>query len=297
MKKILKKSGYIFLITSLFFTSCLKDESITLDTSLSNSVTEFANTGSIVTNPSNGAPPRFIADLGTLAVGDEVTFNVNVDYAGAKTASQDITVTVDIDESLLTTYNTEHSVDGANYIMAPDGVIESQFPMTITIPKGEVYGQAQVKIKLTSDYDFGVTYAVPLKITSTSVGDISGNFGTALYSLNVRNAYDGVYYASGHMTHPSYGGDYEDKEEDMVTIGANSVEFQLQTTVLFAVYIDLDVDPVTNLVTITSSSVVLDPYDPAKNYYDPSTKTFHLDFGYSGDTRHITMTAVYSGPR
>lgn len=297
MKRILKITGYLSIVSSLLFTSCLKDDSLTLNTSLSNSVTEFANTGSIATNPSNGAAPRFAIDLGTLAVGDQTTFNVNVDYAGAKTAPNDITVTIDIDPTILTTYNTEHAVDGANYTTLPDGILQTQFPLTITIPKGQSFGQAQVALQLTSAFDFGATYGIPLKITSTSVGDISGNFGTAIYSLVVRNGYDGVYFASGVMVHPSYGGNYSDKEEDMVTTGANSVQFQLQTTVLFGVYITLTVDPATNLVSLASNEVVLDPYDPAANYYDPATRTFYLDFGYSGGTRHITMAAVYSGPR
>jgi hypothetical protein len=297
MNKIFKITGFLSIVISLFFVSCLKDDSLTLNTSLSNSVIEFANTGSIATNPSNGAAPRFNIDLGSLEDGDTASFNVNVDYAGAKFAPEDISVTIDIDTSLLSLYNSVHSVDAANYTLPPLSAIKTQFPITIIIPKGQQFGQGHIVIERNQDYDFTATYALPLKIVSTSAGDISGNFGTALYNLNIRNAYDGVYFASGTMIHPSYGGEYSDQEEDMITTGATSVQFQLTTTVTFSVYITLTVDPATNLVTVTTGDVVLDAYDPDKNYYDPAAKTFHLDFGYSGGSRHITMTAVYNGPR
>ncbi|MBS1747776.1 MAG: DUF1735 domain-containing protein [Bacteroidetes bacterium] len=211
MKRILKITGYLSIVSSLIFTSCLKDDSLTLNTSLSNSVTEFANTGSIATNPSNGAAPRYSIDLGSLAVGDQTSFNINVDYAGAETAPKDITVTVDVDPTILSTYNTEHAVDGANYIMPDAGIILTNFPMTITIPKGQTYGQAVVDVQRTADYNFSASYALPLKITSTSVGDISGNFGTAMYSINIRNSYDGMFAVTGSMYYspaPSYTGSY-----------------------------------------------------------------------------------------
>jgi hypothetical protein len=224
MKRILKITGYLSIVSSLIFTSCLKDDSLTLDTSLSNPVTEFANTGSIVTNPSNGAAPRYSIDLGSLAAGDQTSFNINVDYAGAKTAPNDITVTVDVDPSILSTYNTEHAVDGANFVMPGAGVILTSFPLTITIPKGQTFGQAVVDVERTADYDFNASYALPLKITSTSVGDISGNFGTAMYSINIRNSYDGRYNVTGTMNYlpvPSYGPAYP-KTIDLVTSDASS---------------------------------------------------------------------------
>src|ERR1044072_8089167 len=109
MKRLFKISGYLLLFSSLFFTSCLKDDSLTLNTDLSDNVTEFANTGSVATPPSGDASPRYAIDLGSLQIGDTASFKVNLNYAGDEMATEDIKVTVDIDESLLATYNTEHS--------------------------------------------------------------------------------------------------------------------------------------------------------------------------------------------
>jgi hypothetical protein len=224
MKKLLKITAILFLALSTILTSCLKDSSLTLDTSQTNNVTEFANTGSIATLPSGSASPRYSIDLGSLKVGDTTSFKVNVDYAGAEMAPQDITVTIDIDTSLLGIYNTEHSADAAAYTPPPSSLFKASFPITITIAKGQQFGQAVIPVQLSADYDFNAAYALPLKITSTSVGIISGNFGSALYSLNVRNIYDGRFSVEGtfvDLTNPAFTSDYP-KTVDLVTTGATS---------------------------------------------------------------------------
>ncbi|MGN6211527.1 DUF1735 domain-containing protein [Parafilimonas sp.] len=222
MKRLFKIGGSLLLLTSMMFTSCLKDDSLTLDTGLSDNVTEFGNTGSIATNPSGAAAPRFAIDLGSLQTGDTASFKVNVNYAGDEMAPQDITVTVDIDESLLATYNAEHSVDGANYVAPPMSLFKTSFPITLVIPKGKQMAQATIEAQLSNDYDFNAAYALPLKITSTSVGEVSGNFGSALYSITVRNIYDGEFTVDGSfvdLTNSNFLADYT-KTIDLVTTGA-----------------------------------------------------------------------------
>ncbi|MEP6682957.1 MAG: DUF1735 domain-containing protein [Parafilimonas sp.] len=307
MNKIIKISGYLSIVTSLLFASCLKDDSLTLNTSLSNSVVEFGNTGSIAAQPSGQAAPRYSIDLGSLAVGSEASFNVNVDYAGANTAPSDISVTVDIDDALLAIYDSTHSVDGANYIAPPSDLFVDGFPMTITIPKGQLSGQAIVKVKLPADYDFTVSYALPLKITSVSAGDISGNFGAALYSLNVRNAYDGIYNLTGTIL----------READNDLSGSTTGQISMTTTGPYSIQYDyhpwhggssvggidgltLTVDPTTNKVTVSSLTnpalVNLPSYD---NRYDPTSRTYYVSYywGAGPSNRAATDTLVYAGPR
>ncbi|SFQ50773.1 DUF1735 domain-containing protein [Parafilimonas terrae] len=224
MKRLFKIGGSLLLLTSMMFTSCLKDDSLTLDTGLSDNVTEFGNTGSIATNPSGGAAPRFAIDLGSLKTGDTASFKVNVNYAGDEMAPQDITVTVDIDESLLATYNAAHSVDGANYIAPPASLFKTSFPITLVIPKGKQTAQAVIEAQLSNDYDFNAAYALPLKITSTSVGEVSGNFGSALYSITVRNIYDGEFTVTGSfvdLTNSTFTATYP-KTADLITTGPAS---------------------------------------------------------------------------
>jgi len=307
MKKIFKITAYFTIFTSMVFTSCLKDDSLTLDTALSNSVTEFGNTGSIATMPSNGAAPRYSIDLGSLSTGDTASFKVNVDYAGANTAPQDITVTLDIDESILALYNQVHSIDAVNFIAPPAEMIENSFPLTITIPKGQLFGQAVIHVTLPSTFDFNATYALPLKIASTSVGDVSGNFGTAMYSLNVRNIYDGIYDLSGTIL----------REGDLVLSGSTTGEISMTTTGPYSIQYDyhpwhggstvggidgltLTIDPATYKVKVSSTGnpalTNLTTYD---NRYDPNTKTFYVSYywGAGPTNRAATDTLVYNRVR
>lgn len=219
---------------------------------------------------------------------------VPVVLATAEPAPQDIHVTLELVDSLVEAYNIANETFYA--VPTPDMY---EFPsLEITIPKGSNTGYLQIKY---SKPDFiGADWAFGFRIASVKESGytISGNFGEGIVSLAIKNQYDGIYKGSGTMVHPSFPGTYSNKDEVMTTSGTNSVLlYPLSTTVLFGVDVNITIDPATNLCSLESSAVVLDPYDPQKNYYDPATKTFYLDFGYSGGTRHVTMTAVYNRPR
>jgi hypothetical protein len=174
-----------------------------------------------------------------------------------------------------------------------------EFPsLEVVIPKGS--NQAYLQIKYSKPDFIGADWAFGFRIASVAEPGytISGNFNQGVVSLAIKNKYDGIYKGSGTMVHPSFPGTYSNKDEVMTTSGANSVRlYPLNTTVLFGVDVNITIDPSTNLCSLESSTVVLDPYDPQKNYYDPATQTFYLDFQYSGGTRHVIMTAVYNRPR
>ena len=214
---------------------------------------------------------------------------IPVELGGNSVASQDIHVTLVQVDSLVNNYN---DANGTDYAIPKVTIVNP----VVTIPKGSCIGYLQIKY-LSSDI-IGGDYAMGFAIKSIQESgyQISGNLGTGIAAIVIKNQYDGIYLATGHMTHPAYGGDFTNKQWIMVTTGANSVQFQVNTTVTFAVYINLTIKS-DNSLMVTSSSVALTPYIQANNYYDPSTKTFHVDFGYSGGTRHITATAVYSSPR
>jgi len=290
MKKVIIFS-VMALSIAMGFTSCLKDESLTLDTSKSNNVTEFGNTGTPATLPTDGAAVRFAIDLGSLVAGDTTSFNINVDYAGAKMAPEDIQVTVDIDESLLPTYNSAHEADDANVLMPIEGLIKSSFPQTITIPKGQQFGQAKVKIELPSDFDFNVMYGLPLKITKTSVGEVSGNFGTAIYSFVVRNLYDGIYKYSMDGW---FSSTFTEDNAELVTTGATTVQGNL--FYYYSNTITYNIDPATNVVSVkaVSGGYAIVNY-PDESKYDPATKSMHVVYDILGG--HIVEDFEYVGPR
>lgn len=290
--KFLKAFGVMAVVAGCF-TGCLKDD-------------DYDN-GVIQSNRPHGELIKPIelkisatdnTNFATVAVdnspNDTTSDFVPVVLATAEPASEDIHVTLELVDSLVDNYN---NANGTFYSVPTPDMYE--FPsLEVTIPKGS--NQAFLQIKYSKPTFIGADWAFGFRIASVQEAGytISGNFGEGVVSLAIKNKYDGIYKGTGTMLHPVYSGTFQNKDEVMTTSGSNSVTlYPLNTTVLFAVAIDITVDPTTNLLTLESSSVVLDAYDPAKNYYDPATKTFYLDFGYSGGTRHITMTAVYDRSR
>ena len=150
-------------------------------------VVEFANTGDNVSG-SLSTYPRFTSDLGSVAAGKTVDFNVNVSYSGVDAAPEDISVTLAVDTSALSIYNTQN---GSGYVTPPTTIYS--FPNTVVIKKGTHQSQVKVTVTNNSNFDFSVNYGLPLKIASVSRGTISSNFGKAIYSFSARNNYDGVY--------------------------------------------------------------------------------------------------------
>lgn len=282
--------GVAGLIVSL--TGCLKDDDY------DNGVTQSIRTTGDLTKPIElKISATDNTDFATVSVNstpnDTTSDLVPVVLATADPAPEDIHVTLEMVDSLVDNYNLSNGTDYA----VPDPSMYTIPTMEITIPKGSNTGYLQVQYHIP-DFVTG-NWAFGFRIVSVKESGytVSGNFNEGVVSLAVKNQYDGIYKGSGHMEHPVYTGDYSNKDEIMITSGATSVTFLLNTTVQFSAGIKLTVDPATNLVSLSSDDVVLDPYDPAKNYYDPATKTFYLDFGYSGGTRHVTMVAVYDRPR
>lgn len=283
-----------FILTAIYIVAaagCLKDD-------------DFDN-GSIQSVHSTGKLPKVIelkvsaADVSkfvSIAINNstnDTTFDlVPVNLATPGVATEDLHVTVMLDSTLVNNYNNNN---GTAYAVPPAALFTIVNPEVI-IPKGSNTGFLQIKLK-PSDF-IGGDWALGFKIASVKEQGytISGNFNTGVVAIVIKNKYDGVYNATGYFLHPVFAGNYN-TSWDLITIGANSNAFQLKTTTIFSVIVNLTVNPETNLVSIESSSVSLDPYDPAKNYYTPEDRTYHLDFGYSGGTRHLTGTATYWGPR
>lgn len=217
MKHIIKNTLPL-LAVMVVFTSCLKDH-LAMDPAQSNNVVEFANTGTNA-SPAGAVYPRFSSDLGSLVSGDSATFNVNLSYSGANMAPSDITVTLQIDTAALNAYNEDQ---GTDYVLPPASVYH--FTPTAVIKKGTQVFQLKLPIINNSDFDFNVNYALPIKIVSVSTGEISGNYGTAIYSFAVRNVYDGIYTMSGTMTDQANATitGYYPLDMDLITYTGNSV--------------------------------------------------------------------------
>lgn len=314
--KFIKIALSIFT-ASWLLTSCLKDSGGIMDPSETNNVIEFANTGTPVKSPTATSSVSFTGDLGTLEIGDTSSFNVNISYSGADMAPNDITVKLEKVDSILSNYN---DANGTSYELPPTSVVDYStfFPNDVVIKKGTQKVQLKVPGKLTTDYDFSKEYALPLKITSTSNGIISGNYGTALYLISVRNSYDGNYsVVSGTVTRYTSPG-IPANDALSGNMGGNP-NMTLTTTSAYTVELGnlrwagggsgvagidnlrATVDPITNEVTLKSlGNATLSNIAGAVNKYDPETMTFTLNFIWNptGAARIITnLVLKYNSAR
>src|SRR6478609_3604245 len=290
MKKYIAQLLPVLLILFVCITGCLKDDDFDNGT-----IQSVHNNGDIVKPIEIKLTAANASNFFVLAVdnsdNDTTVDLVPINLATSDPAPQDLHVTVSLDDALVDNYNTDN---GTAYAIPPSTMFTILNPEVI-IPKGSHTGHVQIKFK-PSDF-IGADWALGFRISSIQEAGytISGNLNTGVTVIAIKNQYDGLYDAEGYFTHPVFFGDYS-SEWSLATSGPNSVTFQLNTTVLFGAFITLTVNA-DNSVDISSNDVVLDPYNAAKNYYTPDDRTFHLDFGYSGGTRHLTGTATYTGPR
>lgn len=280
------------LIASIIMQSCLKDDAF--------------DDGTIQSVNSQGNDPKVIelkvaandnTNFVSIAIDNstnDTTINfIPVQLATAGNATEDIQVTVALDTNLVNEYNLVHE---SQYINLGEALFEIVNPV-VTIPKGSKTGFLQLRIKPSDIVGQSVAFGFKIASIAQTGYTISGNFSTAVASLVIKNQYDGIYEAAGYFDHPVFFGDFVNTW-DAVTTGAYTVEMPLYTTVNFTSHFFLTVDPVTNLVEITSNDLPIDPYVEADNYYDPATRSYHLDFGYTTSApRHLTCVATYTGPR
>jgi len=281
-------------------TACLKKENMNIDPDTAGSVILLAATGNNQAT-SSSQYFRYYTDLGLIVTGDSAHFNVNVSYSGAAVAPADITVTLALDNDALTTYNAE---DGVTYVLPPASAY--RLPTTIVIKKGTQMTQAQVTVIRSTEYDFNKSYGLPIKIASASIGTISTNLSTSVYSFGVRNKYDGHYSFKGYTLRSGDGAKTGNftyaKGLDLVTVGSNSVTFgdyQLwadQTNVSIG-YPVLAVNP-DNTVDINSSGGAYN-LPGYSSTYNPADKTFYVGFtwGAGPSARVAVDTLVFINTR
>jgi hypothetical protein len=159
----------------------------------------------------------------------------------------------------------------------------------VTFQAGEVVKSVMMKLN-KSKLDLTKRYAIGFNIADAGGAVASKDFGQAIYEVGVKNAYHADYVVNINLTHPTASGNYPD-EVQFATAGPTTVVAPLGIANIFAptsvVYITVNAD---NKLSITSNAVVISLL--GNNYYDPATKTFHFDYGWSDGTRRIQGTAV-----
>ena len=177
-------SFLILFLVSAGLSSCLKDTAV-LDPSGSKNVVEFYN----VTAPASGVTAPYVMYVPmTLEVVPEVEFEIAVSYSGAElSAPQDITVNLAPAPDAITAYNTSQ---GAALVQM--GATGYEIPSSLVIKKGEKRAYGKVKVRPTL-LNQSVSNALALSISSASHGQVSGNFGTVIFSLPIKSIWEGTY--------------------------------------------------------------------------------------------------------
>jgi len=318
MKKINHLTGLSFLFLSLAISlaSCVKKDSFydenTAEPNRKQVVQLYGAENEINTKALNVVP----------TVENFVLIEV-VRYPNSQAdASQPLTVKLTKNTTLIDDYNTNN---GTNFIELPlNSYTLSDDISQLTFAPGESI--KQVKLNLKKDLlNLSQPYALGFVLTQVGTGAvINDGLKTVLYSIGLKNSYDGVYsYVSGFVQRYSSPGVPQadnlsgplgpsNPDIEMATTGAYTVAFGgaggpvgLTWSGPMSGVAGIDgltaaVDPNTNNVTMTSSNVTLANWAGHVNKYDPATKTFTIAMKWTSTApayREYEVVLKYKGPR
>jgi hypothetical protein len=220
-------------------------------------------------------------------VAEPDTFKFLVNIATDALPTQDITVTLAVNEDAMNRYNTAKK---ASYKLYPNIEILNT---SVVIKAGTRNAYAYVKIWGADELNACDNYMAPISIVSATGGVIAAdalNQGSRLMALPINNPYAASYKASGSFLHPINGPRVIDEVKTFSTIDCRTVACtpgDLGGDPLLQLTINDD-----NSVTIGGSLSASQPFIPftgQTNAYDPATRTFTLNYYYvgSGGNREI----------
>ncbi len=280
--------GSLFLLTSIVsISSCEKDYVFgDIEPNTDRVLVEFTdskNSGQLAIN------------FGTQWVSTKLT---EVRFNPRSKITQDAVVKYRLNNTIIADYN---SANGTNFQTLPSGsyTIEAT---ELTLSESD-RGKG-IPIKVLPSAIAGGAYALGLSISSTSYGEINPIAHDVLVFVQVKNDYEGLYHSTGQRT--IYNGptlasgiaSIADIDDDkyLYTIDQTTVETDV-ADLIGGGYMFLEVDPITNKVTVMPSTVsptfLLSNNGPCT--YDPNTKTFTLEYKYfngAGNLRTISETIV-----
>lgn len=248
---------------------------------------------------------------------------VTRDVTNPAQLNSSMTIKLTKNASLIDDYNTANHTE---FVELPSAAYTLDTDLSaVTFAPGEF----AKKIKMTIDkshLDLSEQYALGLTI-SEAPSDVKISVEKdALFSIGIKNAYDGAYTLNGAFYHPTSSPGYDafTLDVELHTSGPNSVKLYIPefggyygpglfSGVLNAFGLqepEYTVNPVTLKVTAQNSySAAVTFYTMAPGYdshWDPATKTMYVKYGYNYSAgpvfnpalnREWTYQLVYEGPR
>ncbi|MBS1599537.1 MAG: DUF1735 domain-containing protein [Bacteroidetes bacterium] len=324
MKLNIKKSLILISAISVSAVGCLKDKEFD-----NGQIQSVHNTGAAIKpveiKLTASSTDNFLAQSFDLSNKDTTINLVPVNLATNDPASEDIQVTLTLNQTLLDDYNNNN---GTDYAIPDPSLYTLSNGGVVTIPKGQHTGYLQLTFN-PANY-IGVDYAFPFTISSIDKQGytISGNLKDGISAVGIKNAYDGLYsLRQKQVGWAAYGiadGETNDWPNaiSFVTTGSSSNGISttqggtLQPaftpgggiTVFGATEPRFVFDPATNLVTSVYNNAPDDgrgrafQLNPAitDSRYDPATKTIYVAYIMKQNGRpnqFLYDTLVYVGSR
>ncbi|MFD2570717.1 BT_3987 domain-containing protein [Spirosoma soli] len=265
----MKKFLYVIVAASLTgsLSSCLNDDEHYVD---------FKNVGAIAEIPSSAfyGLEDTRSYLKVAAAAD--TFDVKV--SSPNIPSQDVQISVAIDEAALTAFNAQNDTD---YKILPASLYQLTTP-TVTVKAGTRLAPVSFQLNTTS-LSFTDNYAIPFVIkTATNNVTVSSNYGTKILAIKLRNNYEGTYQATGRFTHPNPASSRDiNKSKTLASIDetTSQTEYADLGGSGYLMWLKINAD---NTVTLTPRNGAPTTVQTGVNTYDPATRTFTLNYRYAG---------------
>jgi hypothetical protein len=268
-----------FLAAAFITSSCLKDD-------IGEDWTDSLK-GKMYAEVWNGG----LATFALQPVADTATFKFLVNIATDQPPTQDIVLTLAVNESALTKYN---SLKGTSYLLYPYILIQNQ---TVTIKAGTRNAYVHVKVWNADKLNACDNFIAPVTIMEATGGVIPAdpvNQGSRLMALPIANPYQGQYQVIGTFNHPTSGIRLINEVKTLSTVDCRTVETSIGDLGGSGLTIAINAD---NSVTISgelSASQPLIPVTGQPNVYDPVNKTFTLNYYYVGGGGNRVISEVYT---
>ncbi|MFM2358531.1 MAG: hypothetical protein RLY16_524 [Bacteroidota bacterium] len=253
--------------------------------------------------------------------------DVRRDCANSADLNKQMIVTIKNDPGAATAYNSAFQPlpAGSYTVDASATVVGNDYQ--IVLEPGQIGKVLKINLLNALALDLNSRYALGFTITTADAnGKLAALESSMVVELGVKNRWDGVYKVSGNFFHPtnaalvgpfgtaSSGGDLEC---DLITTGSNSLKRDYGSpvgesiivynsssagfTYFTGVKMRFAVNATTNQVTVTPADATFISPDPAPYNctYNPATKTFNLNYGWTstGGQRVITEVLQYLRPR
>ena len=288
-------------LVSLGMAGCLKDKDY--DDGKIQSTTPGGNQNIVEMRISANNTKNFVS-LAYSNSNNDTTVNLVPITLVTGNAPEDIHVTLDLKPDLVKVYNDSNGTQ----FDVPTTSLVTIVSNVVTIPKGSNTGYLQVKFKPSNLIGLELAYGFAISSVDKPNYVISGNLGSGVVAILIKNKYDGIYHATGHFAHPSSPRDIDEEKEEVITASGNSVTKELGdlgsgTKIVITINPDNSVTITPGEGTSGTTAAVGNFIDVTRpeynNTYDPATKTFMLSYGYPlpAPTRTITEKLVYTGVR